>query len=104
MATTSKWPVRPYRSITSRTDRRPSLQRVWTWKSHSRNGSYPGMMLLGPYVEMFAVGGPVPQDLGPEVAHVQAEHFSFPHHDVAARRCPHPAIAAHRDAADSRQP
>ena len=51
-----------------------------------------------------AVRGPMPQDLGPEVAHVQAEHLPLPHRHVAPRRRPHPAVAAHDDGPDRGQP
>src|SRR5215831_606667 len=98
---TSKWPVRPYRSMTSRTDRRPSLQRVWTWKSHSRNGSYPGT--LHPHVEMLAVGRPMPQNLGPEVSNVQRKHLALPHGLVAPRGRPDPALRTHAHASERRK-
>src|SRR5262249_41939123 len=90
------------RSMTSRTDRRPSLQRVCTWKSQSRNGSYPGT--LRPHIEMLAVGRPVPQNLGPEVPNVERKHPSLPHRHVSPRGCPHPAAAGHPDATDRGEP
>src|SRR5690242_11811126 len=95
---TSKCPVRPYKSITSRTERRPSLQRVCTWKSQSRKGSYPGT--LHPHVEMLAVGGAVPQDLGPEIPHVKRKHLALPHRVIPPGRRPHPAAGAHPHASD----
>src|SRR5215471_7730572 len=102
IAITSKCPVLPYRSMTSRTDRRPSLQRVCAWKSQSRNGSYPGT--LGPHIEMLAVGRPMPQDLGPEVSNVQRKHAPLPHRHVPARGCPHPAAARHTDTPHGGEP
>src|SRR5579871_853766 len=101
MAITSNRFVRPYRSTTSRSDRRPSLQFVCTWKSQSRNGSYPGTS--GSHVEMLAIRRTVPQDLGPEVSHVQAEDGPLAHRTIPPRRRPHPALAAHDDAAERRQ-
>src|SRR5262245_56873792 len=88
--------------MTSRTDSFPSLQRVCTWKSQSRNGSYPGT--LGPHIEMLAVGRPMPQDLGPEVPNVERKHSPLPHRDIPPGRGPHPAPGRHPHATDGRQP
>src|SRR5215467_1497348 len=101
IAMTSKCLVLPYRSMTSRTDRRPSLHRVCTWKSQSRNGSYPGT--LGPHIEMLTVGRPVPQNLGPEVPYVERKHPPLPHRHVAPCGRPYPAPGRHPDTADRRE-
>src|SRR5262245_12095439 len=102
IAMTSKCPVFPYRSITSRTDSFPSLQRVCTWKSQSRNGSYPGT--LGPHIEMLAVSRAMPQNLGPEVPNIQGEHAPLAHGHVPPGRRPDPAAGGHLDAAHGREP
>ena len=98
IAMTSKRRVRPYRSTTSRSESRPSLHCVWTWKSQSRNGSYPGTS--GPHVQMVGVRRPVPQDLRPEVADVELEHRPLAHGAIPARRRPDPAVARDVDAAE----
>src|SRR5258708_26399437 len=88
--------------MTSRSDSGTSLHRVCTWKSQSRNGSYPGT--LGPHVEMVPIGRPVPEDFRPEVPDVQIEHRSLAHRPVAPRRGPHPAARIQIHEADGRQP
>src|SRR5262249_27222367 len=49
---------------------------------------------------MGAIRRLVPEDLRPEVAHVQPADFTRAHRAVAARRRPHPAVPAERDASD----
>src|SRR5215470_1017640 len=99
---TSKRRVFPYRSTTSRSDSRPSLQLVWTWKSQSRKGSYPGTS--GPHILVRTVGRTMTQDLRPEVAHVETEHAAFAERQIAARRRPDPAVEADRNRTDRREP
>src|SRR6476646_5171482 len=99
---TSNRPVLPYRSTTSRTERRPSLQRVCTWKSHKRNGSYPGTS--GPHVQMIPIGWSMVQDFRPEIPNIEIEHRTLAHCAIPSRRGPHPAITRHFDPSERCEP
>src|SRR5476649_2052184 len=102
MATTSKSFVWPYKSTTSRMERRPSLHVVCTWKSQSRNGSYPGTS--DPYVNVVAIRRTMPENLRPEIAHVERKDGPLPHRVIAARGRPDPAIAGELHATTRREP
>src|SRR5262245_22955920 len=84
--------------MTSRTDRRPSLHVVCTWKSHSRNGSYPGT--LHPHIQMVGIRRTMTQDFGPEISNVQAKHLALAHHAIPPRRRPDPTVARQHDGPD----
>src|SRR5262249_57141626 len=93
MAITSNRRVLPYKSTTSRSDSRPSLQVVWTWKSQSKNGSYPGT--LHPHVEVLAIGGPMPPHPRPKNPHPQAKEPAPSPRPLAARGKPDPPHPPH---------
>src|SRR5262245_344067 len=59
---------------------------------------------LGSHVEMLAVGRAMPQNLGPEVADVKAEHGALAHRAVSPRRGPHPAVTGQFNPSDRCQP
>ena len=89
------------------TDSLPSLHCVWTWKSQSRNGSYPGIVQTCLTSRCVRVLRPMVQHLRREVADVEPEDRALPHRDVAARRGVQVAVVEQADAgrsANSRRP
>src|SRR5436309_10787716 len=52
---------------------------------------------------MLAVGRPVPQNLGPEVPHIQTEYVPFADRPIPAGRRPDPTLPTQIDSADTCQ-